>query len=120
MLRAERLSAAEARTRLQADVQRQRLVQSQAQRRAAETHALPPRWQQVGQLAADVGLLALDDTTLAKLFATLARLVAVPDPVATLERLLGAAEGVPGTAVDGMAPAAHGVAPDGASGTIVH
>ena len=120
MLRAERLSATEARTRLHADVQRQRLVQRQAQRSAAETHALLTRWHQVGQLAADVGLLALDDPTLAQLFATLARLVAVPDPVATLERLLGAAEGVPGTAVDGMAPAAHGVAPDGASGTIVH
>jgi hypothetical protein len=73
-------------------------------------HALLTRWQQVGQLAAEVGLLALDDPTLAKLFATLARLVEDPDPVATLERLLGAVDSVPGKAVDGMAAAAARVA----------
>ena len=45
------------------------------------------------------------------LFAALSRLLDTPDPVALLEGLLSDADGTPGTAVDGFAQAAPGVAP---------
>lgn len=118
MTRAERLAQAEQLARDHLDRQRHRLAQVQAQRRAAEQQALRKRYRAVGKLVADAGLFPLDDPTLAGLFAGLARLVDTPNPVATLEGLLGAAAGLPGRSVEGCAQAAPGVAPDGASGAL--
>jgi hypothetical protein len=109
MTRAERAALREQRLKDQLAATRRQLAQVEAQNRAAERTARNKRRFQVGLLADQAGLFALDDAGLARLFAALSRLVAIPDPVATLEGLLCDAEGQPGTSVDGMAHAAHGV-----------
>ena len=111
MTRAERAALREQRLKDHLAATRRQLAQVEAQNRAAERTARHKRRFQVGLLADQAGLFALDDAGLARLFAALARLVASPDPVATLEGLLCDAEGQPGTSVDGMAHAAHGVSP---------
>ena len=109
MTRAERLDRAAARAKAQLEAQRKALAQIQAAQYAEEKKARTKRRLVVGELADQAGLFALSDTVLAGLFAALSRLVEVPDPVAVLEGLLSDAEGQPGTSVDGMAHAAHGV-----------
>ena len=111
MTRAERAALREQRLKDQLAATRRQLAQVEAQNRAAARTARHKRRFQVGLLADQAGLFALDDAGLARLFAALSRLVAIPDPVATLEGLLCDAEGQPGTSVDGMAHAAHGVSP---------
>ncbi len=102
MTRAERAALREQRLKDQLAATRRQLAQVEAQNRAAERTARNKRRFQVGLLADQAGLFALDDAGLARLFAALSRLV-------TLEGLLCDAEGQPGTSVDGMAHAAHGV-----------
>ena len=111
MTRAERAALREQRLKDHLAATRRHLAQVAAQNRAAARTARHKRRFQVGLLADQAGLFALDDAGLARLFAALSRLVAIPDPVATLEGLLCDAAGQPGTSVEGMAHAAHGVSP---------
>ena len=95
MPRAERLSAAEARTRLQLDVQHQRLAQMHAQRRQDEQNARTQRWLLVGRLVDQAGLFGLDDRVLETVFTLLGRLTAQGEIVAALEALVRSREGQP-------------------------
>jgi hypothetical protein len=69
-------------------VEKTRLAQVQAVRKAEDKKARDRRRYQVGTLADEVGLLSWDNATLARLFALVASLRDVPNPVGVLEGLL--------------------------------
>ena len=89
MTRAERLANTERLAREQLERQRTRLAKVQAAQRQETQKVLTRRRLFVGELADQAGLFALDDRTIAALFALLARLCDVPNPVGTLDALLG-------------------------------
>jgi hypothetical protein len=112
--RDERLAQAEASTRLKMETQRKHLAAIQAQQREEAKKARDRRRYEVGTIADACGLLGLDDAVLRPLFAVLQGVTHTPNPVALLEALLCAADGVSGRSVDGFAhlPVVSGLRPD--------
>jgi hypothetical protein len=116
MTRAERFAQQEARAKARLEAQRKQLTQVQAQRRQAEQRARAQRWQSVGRLVDQAGLFALDDITLRAVFLLIGRVALLDEPVPALEALVRSLEHPALASGAGMAQAAPGVAPDGASG----
>lgn len=89
MTRLERLQAQAMKDAEKLAKTQDRVVLEEARKLEKARQANDKRRYRIGAMVDEAGLFALDDLTLGQLFAVLAPLAALPDPVRTLDGLIG-------------------------------